>query len=58
MEEALNNSSIIEEHRILMGVVFQSIWSIDNGLKEDFGGHVTGFKINPVIPFYKENFIL
>nr|XP_040243901.1 stress response protein NST1-like [Aegilops tauschii subsp. strangulata] len=44
MEEALNSSSVIEEHRALMGMVLQSIWSVNSELKEAFGGLLTGFE--------------
>jgi hypothetical protein len=49
MEEALNSSSIVMEHRALMGVVLQSIQSVNSGLKEAFGGLLTGFEVSNVI---------
>ena len=55
MEEALNSSPIVEEHRALMGTGLQSIRSIDNGVNEAFGILLMVFKVNHVIPFYKEN---
>ncbi|KAE8774344.1 hypothetical protein D1007_53299 [Hordeum vulgare] len=44
MEESLNDSSITEEHRTLLGGVLQSIRSIDNGLKEAFNDLLKRFK--------------
>ena len=38
MEEALKSSSIVEQHRALMGVILQSIQSVKSGMKEAFGG--------------------
>jgi hypothetical protein len=52
MKEALNSSSIAEEHCALMGAVLQSLRSVDNGLKEAFSGLLIGFKVNQVMPFY------
>jgi hypothetical protein len=49
MEEALNRSSIVAEHRALMGVVLQSIWSVNGGLKEAFGGLLMGFEVSHVM---------
>jgi hypothetical protein len=51
MEEALNSSSVNAEHRALMGVVLQSIRSVNHGLKETFGGLLTGFEVSDVIYF-------
>nr|XP_020195337.1 actin cytoskeleton-regulatory complex protein pan1-like [Aegilops tauschii subsp. strangulata] len=44
MEEALNSSSIVAEHRALMGMVLQSNRSVNSGLKEAFGGLLTGIE--------------
>lgn len=51
MEEALNRSSIVAEHGTLMGVVLQSIRSVNNGLKEAFGGLLMGFEVSHVMLF-------
>jgi hypothetical protein len=51
MEDALTSSSIAEEHRALLGAVLQSLWSVDNGLKEAFSGLLTGFKVSQVMFF-------
>ncbi|KAE8792472.1 hypothetical protein D1007_32996 [Hordeum vulgare] len=44
MEESLNDSSITEEHHILLGAILKIIQSVDSGLKEAFKGLLTGFK--------------
>jgi hypothetical protein len=49
MEDVLTSSSIAEEHHALMGVVLQSLRSVDNGLKEAFSSLLTGFKVSEVI---------
>ena len=51
MEEALNSSSIIAEHRALMGVVLQNIWSINSRLKQAFDGLLIGFEVSEVLFF-------
>ena len=51
MEEAMNNSSIVAEHRALMGTGLQSMRSINSRLKEAFAGRLTGFKVSHVILF-------
>ena len=48
MLEAMNSSSIFAKHRALMGAVLQSVRSINNGLKEVFGGLLIGFEVNKV----------
>ena len=49
MEEALRSSVIAEDHRILMGAILKGIQSVDSGLKEAFGGLLTGFKVSRVM---------
>lgn len=46
MGEALSSASISGEHRTLMGVVLQSIQSVDIGLKEAFNGLLTVFQVS------------
>ena len=50
MGEALSSAILSEEHRTLMGTVLQSIQSVDTGLKAAFGGLLTGFQVNNVMP--------
>ena len=49
MEEAIKSSSIVVEHRTLMGAVLQNVRSVNSGLKDAFGGLLTGFKVNKVM---------
>ena len=51
LEEALNNASIMEDHRALMGVVLKRIQSVNSGLKEAFSGLLMGFEVSNVIVF-------
>ena len=49
MEEDVNNSSIVAEHRTLMGAVLQSVQSVNSRLKDAFGGLLTFFEVNKVM---------
>ena len=43
--EALRRASIMEEHRTLMGVVMEKVWSVKSRLTEAFNNLLTGFEV-------------
>ena len=44
--EALSGTSIVEEHRVLMGTVIERIQSAENGLTEACRSMLTGFDVS------------
>ena len=47
--EALRGTSIVDEHRVLMGVVIEKVQSAKSGLNEAFTSLLTGFEVRDVI---------
>ena len=46
--EAMRGTSIVEEHRILMGTVIEKVQSVKSGLTEACGSLLTGFDVSSV----------
>ena len=44
--EALRGASIMEEHRILMGMVIERVQSVKSGLTEACSSLLTGFEVS------------
>ena len=49
MEEALQHTSIVEEHLTLMGVVMEKVQFAESRLNEAFDSLLTGFEVCDVI---------
>ena len=49
MAGALQSASILDEHRILMGMVSEKIQSAKSGLNEAFSCLLAGFEVRNVI---------
>ena len=46
--EALRGASIVDEHRVLMGMVIEKVQSVKCGLTEACSGLLTGFEVSGV----------
>ena len=44
--EALQGASILDEHRILMGMVVERVQSVKSGLTEAYTSLLTGFEVS------------
>ena len=44
--EALRGTSVMEEHRVLMGTVIEKVQSAKSGLNEACSNLLTGFEVN------------
>ena len=51
MEELVNNSVIVDEHRALMGAVVWGVRFVHTGLNNAIQGLLTGFEVNQVMFF-------
>jgi hypothetical protein len=49
MEDALNGSSISDDHRAIMGMVLKNLWSAETGMRVAFNGLLSGFEVSQVI---------
>ena len=47
--DVLQSASVLEEHRTLMGTVFEKIQSVKSGLNEAFTSLQTGFEVCDVM---------
>ena len=50
--EALQSTSIVEEHRTFMGTLVEKVWSAKSGLNQAYTSLPTGFEVCDIIYFW------
>jgi hypothetical protein len=57
LAELVNNSTIVDKHRTLMGALIQGVWSIHSGLNDAIRGLLTCFEVSQVM-FFSHNAVM